>query len=862
MQPIYKIALVMKKNTALWTAFLAFMLISNVSFAQRILTGKITDGINPIAGASIQLSGTKAGTSSDAEGNFSLNSNQESGQLEIKFLGYLSQLIKFSNNNNLGTIVLSTNKEQSLEEIVVVGRGVIDIAEGRKTPIAVATIRQTEIEEKVGTQDITSTLVNTPSVYITGQAKGFGESSMNTRGFDQSNTAFLLNGQPINGMDNGRVFWSNWSGLTDIASLVQIQRGLGSSKLAISSVGGTINFVTKSTDMKQGGFLKQAIGNNMFVKSTLGYNTGLMKNGFAISAMFTHWQGDGYVDKTGGQGQSYFLSVGYKVNEKHNLNLMVTGAPQSHDQGFSASLDTYLEKGRRYNSNISTINGVEMNPRKNYYNKPVANLNWDWKIDDKSTLSTVLYASMARGGGQSQRSDRTNKQNIPYLAADVNNHQWFGIVSNYNRKLNDHLSFNAGFDVRDYKGEHYRQVTDLLGASSISHTGNVNYNGPLTASNAYSTNPWKTWGHKPKNAEDRLAWDYNQMVRYAGLFGQIEYAKDGFSTFFQGSISEQQNSREDFFLYKTGEGKSKKVNNFGYNTKGGVSYSLGHHSLFANAGYYSRQPYQSNIFMNFKNDINENARNEEIVGLEAGYKFHSQYVDVNVNAYKTTWAHRVTSNSRIAKADDVTKFNPKNDPAILAVGDYIYSTNYGVKQDHKGVELDFITRPFTGFEFKGFASVGDWKYKGFTTTIVRNQDRDVLATENIDLSNRKVGDAAQTSYGLGAKYSIIKHLSVDADYRSYDRLFSSYRDGSSAYIQLPSYQLFDVGASYKVVLSPTNSISFRVNVNNLFDKFYISEATTSNAVVTGANSWHGVNTSNTVLIGTGRTWNASMKFTF
>lgn len=140
---------------------------------------------------------------------------------------------------------------------------------------------------------------------------------------------------------------------------------------------------------------------------------------------------------------------------------MVTGAPQWHNQGYTSELSNFLKEGRKYNDNIKMINGVETNPRKNYYHKPVANLNWDWTIDDKSSLSTVVYASMARGGGQSLRND-ASKEKVPYLAADVNNHQWYGVVSNYNRKLNDNLNFNIGFDLRDYKGEHYRQVTDLL----------------------------------------------------------------------------------------------------------------------------------------------------------------------------------------------------------------------------------------------------------------------------------------------------------------------------------------------------------------------------------------------------------------
>src|SRR5690606_4942284 len=176
-------------------------------------------------------------------------------------------------NTPIGTIILVPSGEQALDEILVVGRTLLDVAEDRLTPIAVSTIKRDVIEEKVGGQDITAALINTPSVYVTSQAKGFGESSMTTRGFDQSNTAFLLNGQPINGMDNGRVYWSNWNGLSDVASLVQIQRGLGSSKLAISSVGGTVNFITKSTEMQQGGFVKRTVGNDMYRKTTVAYNT-------------------------------------------------------------------------------------------------------------------------------------------------------------------------------------------------------------------------------------------------------------------------------------------------------------------------------------------------------------------------------------------------------------------------------------------------------------------------------------------------------------------------------------------------------------------------------------------------------------
>ena len=112
------------------------------------------------------------------------------------------------------------------------------------------------------------TLANTPSIYVAGQSGAFGDTRISVRGFDQTNTAFMLNGQPINGMEDGKMYWSNWSGMNDIANVVQIQRGLGASKLAISSVGGTVNFVMRSTSKSQGGFAYAGFANDNYLKTT------------------------------------------------------------------------------------------------------------------------------------------------------------------------------------------------------------------------------------------------------------------------------------------------------------------------------------------------------------------------------------------------------------------------------------------------------------------------------------------------------------------------------------------------------------------------------------------------------------------
>lgn len=111
------------------------------------------------------------------------------------------------------------------------------MAKDRQTPVAVSTIRASVIQEKLGNQEFPEILSTTPSIYATKQGGGFGDSRITIRGFDTQNSAVMINGIPVNDMENGAVYWSNWAGLSDVTTAIQVQRGLGSSKLAVSSVG-------------------------------------------------------------------------------------------------------------------------------------------------------------------------------------------------------------------------------------------------------------------------------------------------------------------------------------------------------------------------------------------------------------------------------------------------------------------------------------------------------------------------------------------------------------------------------------------------------------------------------------------------
>ena len=794
---------------------------------------------------------------------------------------------------------------EELEEIVLVGGGVIDLAEDRKTPVAVSTITGEEIQKKIGTQDITMTLANTPSIYVAGQSGAFGDTRISVRGFDQTNTAFMLNGQPINGMEDGKMYWSNWSGMNDIANVVQIQRGLGSSKLAISSVGGTVNFVMRSTSKSEGGFAYAGFANDNYLKTTFSYDTGLKDNGWSTSLLLTHWQGDGYAEGTFGQGQTYFFSVGYKMNDKHNFNFLMTGAPQWHDQNFTKSIATYLDRGRKYNNNYGYYGDRYLTERRNFYHKPVFNINWDYTIDDKSSLSTVLYASTGNGGGTGGRGQRlrTDDGYIDYDAiyaynqstsgaggnyaaeggyitrASMNMHNWVGLVSNYETELSDNLSFNVGTDLRTYYGEHYRIVENFHGLTSWQE--NIRLRDPNNNHDTYGTygtykyvvatesmgaNPWDAT-FTNFDEDQKIAYSNDERISYGGLFTQLEYSKDDFSAFFQGSVSQTMYQRFDHYQYAdqslidgtssqwTGEAlpdgitdgvNSEKVDNFGYNAKAGVGFGLGENGqAYVNAGYYSRAPYFDNIYLNYTNRINPNTSNETIIGLELGYVYEVENFSARVDVYRTSWADRVTASSYVS------------DDALF------YEISEGVSQLHQGVELEFFAKPQPEMPYtiKGFLSIGDWIYEGDAITRVQDEDQNVLSTELEDVDGGKVGDAAQFTAGLGLDIDLAERLSFDTDVRFYDDLYANV-GAVKENLELPSYHIFDMGLSYKMFVND-GTLDVRLNINNVFDNVYISELRSAIAAGEGTGVlYDGIDTANQGYFGLGRTWNVGLRYNF
>ncbi len=309
---------------------LILILITLPSFAQEfVIKGKVLDNSNkePLVGAKIIVNETIK-VLSDYDGNYTIKVDK-AGEYRMNVT-----MLLFSDESYTITVAkLVTNfdiflgNSQELEEVKVIG----NLVTGRKTPVAVTKISQKQITEELGSRDLPMLLNATPGVYATQSGGGDGDSRINVRGFDQRNIGVLIDGVPVNDMESGAVYWSNWFGLDAITSTVQVQRGLGATKLALPSIGGSINIITQGVGNKKGGLVKQEYGSGNLLRTSFSYNSGLNASGWGMTLSASYKTSEGWVDGTPSKGVFLYTKI-QKRWGKHLTSLSGFMAPQEHGQ--------------------------------------------------------------------------------------------------------------------------------------------------------------------------------------------------------------------------------------------------------------------------------------------------------------------------------------------------------------------------------------------------------------------------------------------------------------------------------------------------------------------------------------------------
>jgi outer membrane receptor for ferrienterochelin and colicin len=880
----------MIRRITLTVLMLSFL--TGVGLAQYTVTGVVLDKVTqePLVGVSIYNPVTKAGVASGLDGSFSIKTASGRQKLELTYIGYLnvSKEIEVKGNGKVGEIPMESDAV-SLGDVTVSA----SVAIRRKTPVALSTMEPIVLEAKLSNQEFPEVLKSMPGVYATKQGGAFGDSRINLRGFEAANIAVMINGVPVNDMEWGGVYWSNWANLGDVTRSLQVQRGLGASKIASPSVGGSINIVTKSTDAKQGGSVFYSVGNDGYVKEGFTFSTGLSENGWAITLLGAKNTGNGYIQGTEFEAYSYFVNIS-KLMGNQSLSFTGFGAPQWHNQRNSSDyllISEWQKQPLKYKYNASYgfgLNGQRKQSSKNEYHKPQFSLNHNWDISEGTSLSTALYASIGNGNGYSGQSyvsaERTNwygasegvpntvfraddgtfdygaiyainKDNVNgsqyVMSKSVNAHKWYGLLSTLSKQVDKSLEVSGGIDLRYYKGTHTNVITDLYGGdffidnTSRSHFTSTDYL------------------YKKLTVGDVVYRDYDGFVMSEGVFGQAEYTMDKLNTFIAGSVSNTGYWRYDRFYYEPAESASETVNFMGYTLKGGANYNLdAFQNIFANIGIISRAPFFSGgafLQSTTSNMTNPNAVNEKCFSMEVGYGFRSRYLTANINAYRTKWIDKTMVRAMNADSPESLVINMEGLDAL-----------------HQGLEFDFKAAPIRHLEVTGMLSLGDWKWDSNPTGYLYNRQGQPVdlqggvvemmspehANMTVNLKGIYVGNSAQTSAALGANYELLKGFRAGLDFTFWDRNYAYYKitDVSTSISdvsfaqpwKIPAAGVFDFNASYRFKLGDYNC-TFNGNVNNLFDQEYIADATDGSD-----HTWKTAK----VFYGFGRTWTVGMKFAF
>jgi len=905
-------------------AALSFVFSMSFVFAQETVTlsGTVYDDETKetLIAAKVSCNGKTVLSDENGKYSFQVPPNQKY-TVEVVFSEYetVSQTVEVGSGPK--TIDFRMGAEgKNIDEVEIKA----ELGKARETPIAFSTLDAKKIQEELGTRDLPMVLNSTPGAYATEQGGGAGDARISIRGFDQRNVAVLVDGVPVNDMENGQVYWSNWDGLGDITRYMQVQRGLGASKLSIVSVGGTMNIVTRGIDQKMSASVKQEVNNYGLYKTSFGYNSGILKGNWGVTLAGSRKWGSSFADATYDDAWSYFFKV-QKRFEKHLISFGVNGAPQSHGQrttrlpvavidkdlaeragvNYREQLDslsnvssagwttpTQGARGIRYNPNYGYLNGKEFNEKVNFFHKPQFNLTHSWTPNKKFSMSTVLYVSVGRGGGTSTRStpardsltglydfqavydynsttytpsySTTETSSSNYLRAANNDHQWFGILSTANYKINENWTSMVGIDARYYKGSHYQSVYDLMGGDYA--IDNSDKNQPKGAGNT---------NYGMKRVGDKVAYYNDAFVKWAGVFGQVEYKKNKWSTFMTASVSETGYQRVDYFKKKdlvladttlvqaVGYGDTVTYNGQKYSNssaearfattdekwflggtiKTGANYNINdHHNVFMNMGYLNIAPKMNAVFDNNNKAFLE-IENQKVYSIELGYGYRNKKIAANINAYYTLWENKPQQTTPTV---------------VTADGTFSYNIN-GLDALHKGIEFDMNYKLMKNLSVEALASIGDWKtISGSIVQIVDNEGN-IVETLDFSAKNVHVGDAAQMQLGGSIRYEVIKNLYLKVRYTYFGKNYANFdptalvgdnKDRESW--QMPNYSLVDFNFGYDLSFAKYK-MTISGGLMNALNAFYITDA--QNGLGFNASSA-------TVFVGMGRRFNVGVKIGF
>ncbi|MDO8544280.1 MAG: TonB-dependent receptor plug domain-containing protein [Opitutaceae bacterium] len=701
-----------------------------------------------------------------------------------------------------------------------------------KTPVAFTELGKQTIAEELGSRDIPLVLNAGPSVFSTTDSGGAGDARVNVRGFNQRNVSILINGVPTNDIENGWLYWSNWDGLGDVSTAIQLQRGLSNVVLPTPSIGGTMNIISDPAEARRGFSLKAEVGSDDFYKFTGVYSTGLIDDRVAITVGGVAKEGEGYVQGTWTKGYGYYLAALWKMSPRNRFEFFWIGAPQRHGQRtFASNIAAYdtgyarslgyseaeiaaalavgpVNAGQDFNPNYAPVSpsyaGQQyyweelhprekagfLNERENYFHKPQANLNWYANLSSQLKVTTVFYYSGGRGGGAGTLNNGSSSDAFgrypnsdPRWGSNIN---WDAtIASNAGSRNARGGAKTPGRSLGILRNSVNNQDQFGIVSKAVYKLSDV-----LTLTGGFD---WRTAEiHHFREVRDLLGGEY-----YLPTTAQVsEFLSTGASTQLRlGDKVDYNNTNTvdwlgTFALAQYEQGPVTAFGVYGYSV---IDYSYVDHfrraapgsnqAMSLDSGWIDGHQIKGGLRYAFNDGFSAfvNAGWVSKVPIFDGAinDIVGQKVETENETFKSAEAgFRYVTRDQKFNVNANYYYTEWRERTVSLVNEQADTITYlrGINSNYAGVELESAWQPNTWIRFDAAASIGNWYYlSDVPAETYRISSGDQVPTSAVlYISSLKVGDAPQTQYAYAVTAFPTKGLSVKLQGRSYARYWSDY----------------------------------------------------------------------------------------
>lgn len=554
----------MRKSLICKLALLALLLFPATGLAgfsslyAKIVKGTVTSATDgePLIGATVRVAGTDAATVTDLDGNFSIQADD--GQtLTISYIGFVEQAVKVSGDNL--QVKLEEEKDQSLNEVVVIGYGV-----QKKKLVTGATlqVKGDDIAKLNTTNPLQAMQGQTPGMTIMSESGQPGEGmKVNIRGVGTTGSSGPL--YIIDGV-RGDIATINPS---DIESIDVLKDAASAAIYGSQSANGVVLVTTKSgkegrTVISFDGYYGwQTAAHKVKMLNSQQYMAIMDEQNINSGGQAYDWQGyysqkdaDGNVTTWGitdpDTGRLYdtdWVGQMFKSNAPtQSYNLGITGGNAKgnyalsmgymNQEGIVGGKDVsyYSRYNFRINSQYDVIdNFLKVGEQVStiYYKKRGLSVGNQYNNSLRSAFGTSPLAPVYSGNGR-YGMPYNDTSNSPWYNADGNPYGQL-MTSNSNKSKNVTLTANVYAEFEFIKNLKLRTTLGVKYDSNDSRTFN-----PLYHFSVYSYNDTRTSVNQSKSDGWGITWTntltYNWMLgrhSFDAMLGTEAYRTDGSSLY-------------------------------------------------------------------------------------------------------------------------------------------------------------------------------------------------------------------------------------------------------------------------------------------------------------------------------------------